>query len=108
MYQQRVLEDSTLAEWDAQQMWDGVTGATLQSKFLKRESPPRQIWLGDSLLALTDDFGQCWFELQCGTYPITATLEGYCDTTQTVHVRPDEPTDMILFLDRAPSFFADL
>ena len=73
-----------------------------------RSAAPRQIWLGDSLLALTDDFGQCRFELQCGTYPITATCEGYCDTTQMVHVRSDEFTYMILFLDRDPSLFAGL
>ena len=101
LFQNQLEQDSTLSHWNDQEMWQGVTGATLQSKTLRRDLPPRQVFLGDSLVAVTDDFGQCWFELQRGTYPFTATCDGYADTTRVLKIRGNERTYAIFVLDPA-------
>ncbi len=101
LFQNQLAQDSTLSQWNEQEMWQGVTGATLQSKTLRRDLPPRQVFLGDSLVALTDDFGQCWFELQRGTYPFTAACDGYADTTRVIRIIGNERTYAIFVLDPA-------
>lgn len=90
LFQEALMTDSSLAEWSEKELFDGVTGATLQSKTLRMQLPDRKIFLADSLIAISDDFGQCWFELQCGTYPLRGECEGYEDGTKVVRITPDE------------------
>jgi hypothetical protein len=47
---------------------------------------PASIYIGDSLFAETDDYGQYWFEVQIGTYPITVVSEGWKDSLQIKEV----------------------
>mgnify|MGYP006289039625 FL=1 len=101
LFQQELQTDSSMTLWNAQELFDGVTGATLQSKTLRMELPPRQIFIGDSLIAITDDFAQAWFDVQAGTYPLRGCCEGYVDSTQVVRVIPDERVYVAFFLDRA-------
>ena len=100
LFAEVLAEIDSLANWSDKEMFEGVTGATLQSKTLRRELPERRVFLGDSLLAISDDFGQCWFNLQIGTYPVRATCDGYEDTEQVIRVLPDEKNYVIFFLDR--------
>jgi hypothetical protein len=67
---------------------------------LEYEVPERQVFLGDSLLTVSDGFGQYWFELQSGTYWIRGSCEGYKDVSQVVRVLPDSKTYYNFFLPR--------
>jgi hypothetical protein len=84
-----VKTDPLIRNWDPQQVFDGTTGATLQTKWLGYELPERRVYLGDSLVALADGFGQFWFKVQCGTYPVRAVCEGYADAARVVRVLPN-------------------
>jgi hypothetical protein len=92
-----------MADWDAEQIWQGVTGATLQTKTLHYNIPDRNVYLGDSLLARTDGFAQYAFRLQCGTYQIKGTCEGYYDATEVVKITPDHHSYVNFFLIRVPT-----
>jgi hypothetical protein len=101
LFRQELQTDSSMAAWNAQELFDGVTGATLQSKTLRMELPSRQIFIGDSLISITDDFAQAWFDVQAGTYPLRGACEGYVDSTQVVRIVQDERVYVTFFLDRA-------
>jgi len=101
LFRQMLEDDPSLDTWTQKEMFDGVTGATIQSKTLRYEIPDRTVHLGDSLLAVTDGYAQCWFDLQIGTYPIIGKCEGYQDTTFVVHVPADNRIYINFFLDRA-------
>lgn len=101
LYQERLAEDSTMQSWTEKEIFDGGTYATLQTKWLGYEVPDRMVYLGDQLLAYSDGFGQYWFEIQCGTYPITGSCEGYESVTHTVTVSTDEPVYVNFILPRS-------
>ncbi|MBN1480646.1 carboxypeptidase regulatory-like domain-containing protein [candidate division KSB1 bacterium] len=63
LLQEALMTDSSLSEWSEKELFDGVTGATLQSKTLRMKLPDRKIFFADSLIAISDDFGQCWITL---------------------------------------------
>jgi hypothetical protein len=88
LFNESLKNDSSLASWDARRIWMETTGATIQMKTLEYDVPDRNVFLGDSLLATTDGFGQFWFNLQAGTYCIRGTCEGYQDATQVIKVLP--------------------
>ncbi|MBN1779494.1 carboxypeptidase-like regulatory domain-containing protein [bacterium] len=92
--------DPEVLTWTAQEMYEGVTGATLQTKWLQVEVPPIYITLGDSILAVSDPFGMFWFRLQAGTYPVTASCEGYESQTRVIHIPADDRTYVSYILDR--------
>lgn len=98
LFREELKTNPTMANWDAHQVFDGVTGATLQSKTLRRELPYRYVFLGDSLLAVSDDFGQAWCEIQCGTYPLRGACEGYADTTAVIKILPDARVYLTFFM----------
>ena len=94
-----------LDSWSSMELFEGVTGATLQTKWLHIELPDRILFLGDSLLAYSDGFGQCWASLQCGTYPLTGVCEGYRSDTRIVKIVPYTPPEneksyVIFFMNR--------
>jgi len=100
LYNEILAADTSKLGWDAQEVYQGGTGATLQSKTLGYEVPDRKVWLGDSLLAQADNWGQYSFKLQCGTYPITATCEGYYSINTVITVIPDELNYVNFFMYR--------
>ncbi len=100
LYKQSLQTNPSLAQWDAKKIFDDITGATLQAKTLQYEVPDRKVLLGDSLLEIADVWGQYWFRIQCGTYPIKASCEGYHDTTQVIKVLPDQNIYVNFFLRR--------
>jgi ribosomal protein L21E len=79
-----VKADPSIKDWNPKQVFDGTTGATIQAKWFGHEVPERRVFLGDSLVAVADGFGQFWFKVQCGTYPIKGTCEGYVDAARVV------------------------
>jgi len=89
-----------LNTWNSKEIWDGVTGATLQSQTLQYLVPDRNIILGDSVLKVTDGYAQIWVELQQGTYYLKGTCEGYKDAGNVVHVYPDSAQYVNFYLYR--------
>jgi len=89
-----------LKDWEAKRIFEEVTGATLQAKTLGYDIPPCQLFLGDSLLTISDPFGQFWFKIQCGTYPIKGSSEGYESTTQIIKIMPDTRHYLNFYLNR--------
>ena len=100
LYNQGLQTNPAMASWDSKKIFDDVTGATVQAKTLGYEIPDRKVFLGDSLLAISDGFGQYWFKIQCGIYPITGYCEGYHDTTLVIKVLPDTKVYANFFLHR--------
>jgi len=100
LYNEILAADPSIAAWSEQEVYQGGTGATLQSKTLGYEVPDRKVWLGDSLLAKADNWGQYSFKLQYGTYPITATCEGYISIDTVITVIPDERIYINFFMYR--------
>ncbi len=96
VFREQLTGQPEMARWTGRELFDGVTGATL---FFDYDQPPATIRLGDSLMAYADGYGQFWFEVQAGTYPLTAVSEGYKDTMEIVEVIPDTRTYVIFFLD---------
>jgi hypothetical protein len=100
IYNEVLAADSSILGWSNQEIYNAGTGATLQSKTLGYEVPDRKIWLGDSLLALADNWGQYLFKIQFGTYQITATCEGYNSIDTVITVIPDERIYVNFFMYR--------
>jgi hypothetical protein len=50
--------------------------------------PRQKIYLGDSLVSITDDWAMYALKIQCGTYRITGTCDGYYDAAEIVKVLP--------------------
>ena len=100
LYNQGLETNPSMADWDAKRIFDDVTGATVQAKTFGYEVPDREVFLGDSLLAISDAFGQYWFKIQCGTYPITGSCEWYYDRGRVTRVLPDTPIYVNFFLHR--------
>ncbi|MDA3890874.1 MAG: carboxypeptidase-like regulatory domain-containing protein [Salinivirgaceae bacterium] len=89
LYDQQLIENPSLSEWNELELWEGVSGATIQKKTMP-EIGDRTVTLGDSLVAYSDGFGQYWFKIQCGTYQIKGICDGYKDKEQTIVVKPDD------------------
>ena len=103
LFSQNLETNPDLADWGNRQVFEGVTGATLQTKTMHYDVPDRCVFLGDSLLAYSDAFGQFWLEIQCGTYPITGSCEGYFDKSRVITVLPDTRHYLNFFLFRKDS-----
>lgn len=106
LFGEAVASDPSLLQWDVRQIFDGFTGATIQSKTLRYEVPNRYVYLGDSLLAVSDGFGQFWTEVQCGTYCLTGRCQGYREASQVVKIVPGRKNYLCFFLDREPALSA--
>ncbi|HPG40251.1 MAG TPA: hypothetical protein PLP19_14615 [bacterium] len=100
LFVEKAAAKPELNTWNGKEIWESVTGATLQSQTLQYLVPERRVILGDSVLKVTDDFAQYWFELQQGTYYLKATCEGYKSTGKVVHVYPDSVQYVNFYLYR--------
>jgi hypothetical protein len=89
LYDEQLKVNPSMAAWSGKELFDGVSGATIQTMTFGMDLPASEIYIGDSLLSLTDGFGQYWFDIQSGTYPLRISSPGYQDTMQIVRVEPD-------------------
>jgi len=88
LFQQNILINNELANWNEQEVVDGVTGATiLEDNYSGFEHA--ELFLGDSLLGYGDVYGQYWVQLQSGTYPITVESAGFKSKTRVIKVLPE-------------------
>ena len=74
------------ATWSGKELFDGVSGATIETSF---DMPSSTVLVGDSLFAYADGYGQFWFDIQCGTYPVTGSASGYADSTLIIRIEPE-------------------
>ena len=86
LFQDQLTTNPEKATWNGKELYDGVSGATIETSF---DMPSSSILVGDSLFAYADGYGQFWFDIQCGTYPITGSSSGYNDSMLIIHVEPD-------------------
>ena len=89
LYDAELLVNPTMADWNGKELFDGVSGATIQSMTFGFDLPASELYIGDSLLTPTDGFGQYWFNVQSGTYPLCVSSVDYRDTMQIIKVEAD-------------------
>lgn len=100
LFQHQLAENPDLINWTMQDIFDGVTGATLQSKTLRMNLPLRTIYIGETLVAVADEFAQSWFDLQSGTYPFVGKCEGYQNAHAVIHVKRAEHVYIAFLMKR--------
>ncbi len=88
LYDEQLISDPGMADWTGKELFDGVSGATIQKKSFP-DLPPGDIYIGDSLFFSTDEYGQYWGDIQHGTYPVWVFLAGYRDSMQILRIVPD-------------------
>ena len=89
LYDAELIRNPEMADWTGKNLFDGVSGATIQTITFGNDLPAAEIFIGDSLIAFTDGFGQYWSDIQSGTYPLRVSLPGYEESIQLVRVLPD-------------------
>lgn len=97
LYLNQLAEVPGMGDWSGQELFDGVSGATIESSF---DMPSSEIFMGDSLFAYADGYGQFWFDIQCGTYPVTGSVSGYIDTLLIINIEPDSEVYINYILSR--------
>lgn len=90
LYQEQLLVNPAIGTWNSEELFDGVSGATMQRMTILHEESEIQVAIGDSIVAFSDGYGQYWFELQCGTYELAGSCIGYKSSKQTVQIKKDE------------------
>jgi hypothetical protein len=89
LFNQAVIDSPEILTWTAQEIYEEVTGATLQAKFLGYDVPDRIVYLDGDDLSTSDGYGQYLLFLQTGTYSFRGTCEGYYqEVTKTFKVLP--------------------
>jgi len=105
LFNDSLVNHPSMANWDAQQIYQSTTGATLISKFLQYDVPRAKIYLGASQISITDDWAMFSVKMQCGTYRITGRCDGYHDANEVVTVLPGKLGDAVyvtFFMMRNP------
>jgi hypothetical protein len=100
LFQQKATENNELAKWSDKQIMDGVTGATIMENNNSTNFEQAQVFIGDSMLGYADVYGQYWFEIQCGTYPLTGKSAGFLSETKVIKVAPRAKVDLNFFLQK--------
>jgi hypothetical protein len=91
LWSENVKNDASLKSLTVREQFDGVTNATMCFKIVGVDLGDRSIFVGDSLIALADAWGQFWFRLPRGVYPLKATCDGYQNDVRIVKVLPTPP-----------------
>lgn len=98
LFKQKSVNKPQILTWDEHEIYDGVTGATIYKIGYPDPIPPRNVILDDSILAVSDGFGQYWFTIQSGTYPVTGACYGYSDTSRIIKILPGSNNYINFFL----------
>jgi hypothetical protein len=98
LFAQSLATHPGMINWSGKEIFEGVTGATIQSKTLQRQAPERRVFCGDSLLAVSDDFGQYWLEMPSGACLLKGACEGYGEAAKVVRVLPNDRVYVNFFL----------
>lgn len=108
-FDETLAEDPLLAEATEQELYDGLSGATLQTKTLGREVPGRWVCLAGpdgkprgEPVAWSDGFGQYWLVLPPGTWTLVAGCEGWENAVRTVTLTEGKDVCLNFFLRSRP------
>jgi hypothetical protein len=91
LWAESVKNDPSVKTWTPKEQFDGLTNATMCFKIVQTDLGDRSVVLGDSVIALADAWGQFWFRLPRGVYPLKGTCEGYQNDMRIVRVLPTPP-----------------
>lgn len=100
VFNDSLISNPELAEWNEQQIYNAATGATIQIKWFPDFTGNRVVYLGDDSIGFSDAFGQYAFAIQSGTYCFTGKCKGYMSKTHVVIILPDTKTYLNFFLER--------
>jgi hypothetical protein len=89
-----------MASWTAKEIFDGLSGATIQYKTYNRKVAERFVLVDGEIAAQADGFGQFWIELPPGAYTLTGTCKGFKDAEATIDIRPGTKHYLNFFLKR--------
>ena len=87
--EQKILDNNDIATWDEEEIYDGVTGATILEDNSSTDFQQAKLFIGDSLVGYADVYGQYWIKIQNGTYPLTGKAEGFSNKTITIKTKSD-------------------
>ncbi len=90
MYNASLEGNPAMKDWTDKQLFDGLSGATMQLKTFGIDLPPCMVLLGDEILGYADGFGQFWISLAPGTYTLTGRCEGYKEVEIELKVKAGE------------------
>jgi hypothetical protein len=86
--------------WSQKQVWDGLSGATIQAKTFGKPVPDRIVLEGGKVLAYADGFGQFWVSLAPGPHLLTGRCKGYKDAAVTVEIAPGSTSYLNFYLKK--------
>ena len=89
LYDAGLIKNPSMTGRNGKDLFDGVSGATIQTMTFGYDLPAAEVYIGDSLIALTDGFGQFWSDIQTGTYPFRVSMPGWDDQIQVIKVPLD-------------------
>jgi hypothetical protein len=87
-FEKTLSKKPDMAAWSDKDVWDGLSGATIQSKTMGSGVPDRMVLLDEKILAYADGFGQFWIALAPGSYSLIGRCEGYEDGVMKIEVKP--------------------
>jgi hypothetical protein len=87
LYADNLKQRPEMAGWSDKELFDGLTGATLQTKTFGRGLPPCTVHRGEKIIAYADGFGQFWVSLAPGTHILTGRCRGYRNVNVEVNVK---------------------
>jgi hypothetical protein len=88
IFRDSLAVNPAMAGWDAKEVYDALTGATIQGKPPINDYNDRQVFIGDSLLDTADNWGQYSFRLKANTVPLRGSCPGYKDTVIVAKMSP--------------------
>jgi len=104
LFEKALAENPEMKTWSDKQLWDGLTGATLQAKTFDGEAPGEcTVWLDEKILAYADGFGQFWFKIKPGVYTFAAKCPGYAPVSLKVELFAGERKYINFILPREAS-----
>ena len=101
LFEQKAIDKPVIKTWDEKQVYDWTTGATMYK--ISYPNPfitPRTVSLEDSIISVSDGFGQYYLKIQCGTYLITGACDGYTSSSKIIKVRKDAYTYANFYLEK--------
>jgi len=102
LFREKSIVKPEITTWDEHKVYDATTGATICYKSLPDNLPipERSVSIEDSLITVSDGFGQYYFQIQCGTYVITGACDGYTSVSRVIKVLPDSKVYANFYLER--------
>jgi hypothetical protein len=99
LYRDSLAAHPEMAGWDAKEIYDASTGATIQGKEPLLDFNERQVFAGDTLVDVSDNWGQYGFRMKGGTVPFRGSCAGYKDSLVVAKLIPAGKLVVNFFLE---------